>query len=178
MTSVQDNIARARSPSSPARAAASANLRRATWPRAAPGGARGAPLPTGSTRWSPRSARPAAKPLPWPPTWRNAPIWKSSPHATVEAFGRIDVLVNNAGVMPLSPLEKLLVDEVGPHHRRQHQGRALRHRRGAAAHAGAGQRAHPERRVDRGASRCSRRSARSTAPPSMRCAPSPKGLRV
>lgn len=31
--------------------------------------------------------------------------------ATREAYGRIDVLVNNAGLMPLSPLDKLKVDE-------------------------------------------------------------------
>jgi NADP-dependent 3-hydroxy acid dehydrogenase YdfG len=30
---------------------------------------------------------------------------------TVNAFGRIDVLLNNAGLMPLSPLERLKVDE-------------------------------------------------------------------
>ncbi|MEL6815732.1 MAG: SDR family oxidoreductase, partial [Cyanobacteria bacterium J06598_3] len=31
--------------------------------------------------------------------------------ATLEAYGRIDVLVNNAGLMPLSPLAALKVDE-------------------------------------------------------------------
>lgn len=30
---------------------------------------------------------------------------------TVETYGRIDVLLNNAGLMPLSPLERLKVDE-------------------------------------------------------------------
>ncbi|MDX2251973.1 MAG: SDR family oxidoreductase [Nitrospira sp.] len=31
--------------------------------------------------------------------------------AAVETFGRIDVLINNAGVMPLSPFDRLKVDE-------------------------------------------------------------------
>jgi NADP-dependent 3-hydroxy acid dehydrogenase YdfG len=32
-------------------------------------------------------------------------------NAAVERYGRIDVLINNAGVMPLSPLDRLKVDE-------------------------------------------------------------------
>ncbi len=31
--------------------------------------------------------------------------------AAVEAFGRVDVILNNAGVMPLSPMDRLNVDE-------------------------------------------------------------------
>lgn len=31
--------------------------------------------------------------------------------AAVEAYGRVDVMLNNAGLMPLSPLERLKVDE-------------------------------------------------------------------
>ena len=31
--------------------------------------------------------------------------------SALEAFGRIDVIVNNAGVMPLSPMASLKVDE-------------------------------------------------------------------
>jgi len=31
--------------------------------------------------------------------------------ATVEAFGRIDVMINNAGIMPRAPLERLMIED-------------------------------------------------------------------
>ena len=36
---------------------------------------------------------------------------KSLVDVTVQEFGRIDVIINNAGLMPLSPLERLKIDE-------------------------------------------------------------------
>ena len=36
---------------------------------------------------------------------------KSLVDAAVEAHGRVDVMINNAGLMPQAPLERLKVDE-------------------------------------------------------------------
>ena len=44
-------------------------------------------------------------------------------------------MINNAGLMPQLAAGTPQDRRLGPHDRRQHQGRAVRHRRGAAAHA-------------------------------------------
>jgi NADP-dependent 3-hydroxy acid dehydrogenase YdfG len=52
-------------------------------------------------------------------------------------------MLNNAGLMPQAPLEHLKVDEWDD--RREHQGRAVRHRGGAAVYEAAESRAYRQR---------------------------------
>jgi NADP-dependent 3-hydroxy acid dehydrogenase YdfG len=46
--------------------------------------------------------------------------------AAVQTYGRIDVMINNAGLMPQSPLERLKVDEWNQLIDVKHQGGAVR----------------------------------------------------
>src|SRR6516162_5554639 len=56
----------------------------------------------------------------------------------VQTYGRIDVMINNAGLMPQSPLGQ--DRRMGPDDRCEHQGGAVRHRRSAAVYEGANSR--------------------------------------
>jgi NAD(P)-dependent dehydrogenase (short-subunit alcohol dehydrogenase family) len=64
-------------------------------------------------------------------------------------FGRIDVIVNNAGVMPLSPLSALKIDEWNWMNRCQHPWRPARDRRGAAEDGSARARPYHQRFLSR-----------------------------
>ena len=75
-----------------------------------------------------------------------------------EKLGPVDVLVNNAGVMPLSPLHELKIDEWNRMIDVNIQGRAPRHRRGPAGHAGAEIRPHHQSLVHRRPSGLGRRA--------------------
>ena len=63
-------------------------------------------------------------------------------------FGKVDVLVNNAGVMPLSPMAALKVDEWDKMIDEYPRGSA-RYRGGTSRHEGAGQRPDHQCRFDR-----------------------------
>lgn len=57
-------------------------------------------------------------------------------------FGRVDVVLNNAGVMPLSPLKTLKIDEWNPDDRCKHPWRSSWHCCSTARHEGARLRPH------------------------------------
>ena len=67
--------------------------------------------------------------------------------AAVEAYGRVDVMINNAGLMPQAPLERLKIDEWERMIDVNIKGGAVRHRRGAAAYETAEGRAFHQRVV-------------------------------
>jgi NADP-dependent 3-hydroxy acid dehydrogenase YdfG len=62
--------------------------------------------------------------------------------AAVQTYGRIDVMINNAGLMPHSPLERLKIDDWDQMIDVNIKGVHIRHRRGAAVYAAAESRAH------------------------------------
>lgn len=63
----------------------------------------------------------------------------------VKTHGRIDVILNNAGLMPHSLLERGKVDDWEPDDRRQHERGALRHCCRATSYEQAEERAHHQR---------------------------------
>jgi len=67
----------------------------------------------------------------------------------VEKYGRIDVMINNAGLMPHSPLDRLKIDDWDRMIDVNIKGVPVRDRRGAALHAKAKIRAHHQRLVGR-----------------------------
>ena len=67
----------------------------------------------------------------------------------VREYGRLDVFINNAGVMPLLAARRAEGRGVGPDDRRQHPRRSSRHSRKHADHEGARERPDHQPVVDR-----------------------------
>ena len=62
----------------------------------------------GDARSSAKSRRLAAAPLPSRPTIAMRPQSKSSVNEAVNAFGRLDILVNSAGIWRAAPIDTLV----------------------------------------------------------------------
>ena len=85
------------------------------------------PTPTASPR--PRAARPSCRP-------------RSTPSA------RVDIVINNAGILRDKTFHNMTPELARPGHRRPPQGRLLRHPAGVDEHARAGLRPHRQHRVE------------------------------
>ena len=115
----------AASRSSPARGAASAGPTRACSPTAAPAswsttwaarsGATGADAQPASPWWPTRSSRPAGRPSPTPRRGHRRPAPQALVDAAVEQFGRLDVLINNAGIMRWAGMPDVDEDNLARH---------------------------------------------------------------
>ena len=68
----------------------------------------------------------------------------------MQHFGRIDMLINNAGVIQVGPLEHMTYERLPSRDERALLGRAALHRGGASDHAPAAVGPHHQHRVDRG----------------------------
>ena len=97
--------------SSPAPGAVSAAVRRSSWPAKAPASSSTSSTPTSASRSSRRSSRPGARRCSTPAT---AP--RRTPPAgligtALDTWGRLDALVNNAGILRDKTVAKMSADE-------------------------------------------------------------------
>ena len=123
-------------------------------------------------RSSTRSRPPAARPSPTTTAWPRPRAAPASCKTAVDTFGRVDIIINNAGILRDTSFKNMTPDQLEPGARRAPPGRLLRHPAGVAAHARPGLRPHRQHR--RRAPASSATSARpTTAPPRWASSASP-----
>ena len=103
---------------------------------------------------------PAARPSPTPTRWPPPRAARPSCRPPLDAFGRVDIVINNAGILRDKAFHNMTPELLDPVHRRPPQGRLLRHPAGLGEHAGEGLR--PGRQHRRRTPASSATSARPT----------------
>ena len=110
------------------------------------------------------SSRRAARPSPCTPTCRGAPTTTPWSHATVDAFGAVDVLYNNAAIQMSGRLVDVHRGAVGHHDRDEPQRDLLGVPRRDAASLRRRRRQHHQHRVGARAHRLARATPRTARP--------------